>query len=75
MDEFNSENKVGEDVEYNDVSADEHEKESEHFCEGKTLLTHALIKLLKMLKTKKGLSLNHTRKEVCLAYNFKLWAN
>ena len=37
----------------------------------KTLLTHALIKLLKMLKTKRRLSLNHTRKEVWLAHSFK----
>ena len=39
---------------------------------GKMLLIHALIKLIKILKMKKRLSLNHTRKEVWLAYNFKL---
>ena len=31
---------------------------------GKTLLTHTLIKLLKVLETRKRLPLNHTRKEV-----------
>ena len=31
MDEFNSENEVGEDIEYNDASSDEQESESEHF--------------------------------------------
>ena len=35
MDEFNSENKVEEDIEYNDVSSDEHESESEHFVKAK----------------------------------------
>ena len=39
---------------------------------GKILLIHALIKLIKILKMKKRLSLNHTRKEVWLAHNFKL---
>ena len=39
---------------------------------GKMLLIHALIKLIKILKMKKRLSLNHTRKEVWLAHNFKL---
>ena len=33
MDEFNSENEVGEDIEYNDASSDEQESESEHFRE------------------------------------------
>ena len=33
MDEFNTENEVGEDIEYNDASSDEQESESEHFCE------------------------------------------
>ena len=33
MDEFNSENEVGEHIEYNDASSDEQENESEHFCE------------------------------------------
>ena len=35
MDELNSENKVEEDIEYNDVSSDEHESESEHFVKAK----------------------------------------
>ena len=65
MGEFNSENEVGEDIECNDASSDEQGSENVKTLEkGKTLLTHVLIKLLKMLKTKKRLSLNHTRKEV-----------
>ena len=33
VDEFNSENEVGENIEYNDASSGEQESESEHFCE------------------------------------------
>ena len=33
MGEFNSENEVGEDIEYNDASSDEQGSESEYFCE------------------------------------------
>ena len=67
-DEFNNENKVGEGIAYDNAFSDQQEKEAETFSENirkrKLPLTHALIKLLKMLKTKKRLSLNHTRKEV-----------
>ena len=43
MDEINSENNVGEDIEYNDASTDKQESESENFVKtlekGKTPLT------------------------------------
>ena len=78
MDEFNSENEVGEDIEYNDASSDEQESESEHFRENirkrKNAVDKCADKVVDDAKKKKRLSLNHTRKEVWLAHSFKLWA-
>ena len=54
MDEFIIKNKVGEDIKYNDASSDNKKVKLNIFVKtGKTLLTHALIKLLKVPKTKK----------------------
>ena len=67
LDGFNSKNEVAEEIEYNDASFDEQESQNENFYgnvkKRKTLLGHGLVNLLKMLKTKKRLSLNHTRKK------------
>ena len=54
MDEFIIKNKVGEDIKYNDASSDNKKVKLNIFVKtGKTPLTHALIKLLKVPKTKK----------------------
>ena len=78
MDEFNSKNEVGEDIEYFDTTSDEQESESEHFRENirkrKNAVDTCADKVVEMLKTKRSLSLNHTRKEVWLAHSFKLRA-
>ena len=68
MDEFNSENEVGEDT--NRITPPPTNKKVKvkisvkTLERGKTSLIHALIKMLKILKIKKRLSLNHRRKEV-----------
>ena len=68
MDEFNSENEVGEDTNRITPPPKNKKVKVKIFVKtlerGKTLLMHALTKMLKMLKTKKRLSLNHRRKEV-----------
>ena len=56
MDEFIIKNKVGEDIKYNDASSDNKKVKVNIFVKrlGKAPLTHELIKLLEVPKTKKS---------------------
>ena len=58
IDEFNIQNGVREDIEYNGTSSDEQESESKHFCENirkrKDSVDICAYKVVEMLKTKKS---------------------
>ena len=79
MDEFNSENEVGEDIEYNDASSDEQESESEHFRENirkrKNAVDKCVDKVVDDAKKKKKVVAKPHEKEVWLAHSFKLPVN
>ena len=70
MDEFNCENEVGDDIQYNDASFNKQERESESFCEnirkGKNATVTCANKVVVDANNKKRLLLNHTKNEVCL---------